>query len=333
MSDIQINIVNDEEKKTYTITYSKVNKYTNRENNKKFRYYYGSKNDIPSSSILESMVRSILSQYDDSMLFGTGKKDSMTIPPAEIKSQMARRLKNMKRTHKGKMILMDMENNKFKQPLPKSQELDLKKFGAKSIFEPEESAKTTCFLASSFMGKTTLLVQEMNKLDPKAYDRIVLFTESTSSEPLKKLNPKLQVQVFNVFVPSIVKFLKDINDKTKNKFKFLVILDDVIELKNKMFNKMILTMRNAGISTVCLIQYSKLLNPACRSSFHDIYILGLPTLDWEFILRSFLAPHMRKILNEQGSYQKLAERTKDFINQKIILRFHQRKDEVEFYAR
>ena len=96
---------------------------------------------------------------------------------------------------------------------------------------------------------------------------------------------------------------------------------------------MVLTMRNSGISTVCLIQYAKLLSPATRSSFHDIYILGLPTLDWEFILRSFLAPFMRKLLNEDGSYQKLAERTKEFINGKYIVRFHQRHDEFFLYLK
>lgn len=333
MSDIQINIVNDEKKKTFTVTYSKVNKYTNRENNKKFRYYYGTKSNVPSITVLNELMKTVLSQYDDAALFGTGKADNSTILPGEIKSQLTRKLKNMNRTHKGKMLLMDMENSKFKQPVPKSNEMEIKKFGASSIFKPEESAKTTCFLASSFMGKTTLLVNELNKLNPDDYDKIILFTESTSSEPLRKLNPKLNIKIYNVFVPAIVKLLKECNDKTKNRFRFLVILDDVIELKNKTFNKMILTMRNSGISTVVLIQYAKLVTPASRSSFHDIYILGLPTLDWEYILRSFLAPHMRKILNEQGSYQKLAERTKEYINQKLVLRYHQRKDEMEFYVR
>lgn len=331
--ETQINIVDDKEKKTFNIMYSKQNKYTNRLNNKSFNYYYGSKSNVPTINILTAILKGILNQYDDRALFGTDKQDKTTVPPGEIKAQLTRKLKNMNRSHKGKLLLVDMENEQFNQPIPKTNELEIKKFGASSIFEPEASAKTTCFLASSFMGKTTLLVNELNKLDPKAYDRIVLFTESTSSEPLKKLNPKLDVLVFNMFVPSIVKFLKDINDTTKNRFKFMVILDDVIELKNKMFNKMILTMRNSGISTVCLIQYSKLLTPACRSSFHDIYILGLPTLDWEFILRSFLAPFMRKVLNEEGSYQKLAERTKEFINQKLILRYHQRQDKLEFYVR
>ena len=41
--DIQITIENDEKIKTYKITYSKVNKYTNRMNNKTFKYYYGTK--------------------------------------------------------------------------------------------------------------------------------------------------------------------------------------------------------------------------------------------------------------------------------------------------
>jgi hypothetical protein len=331
--DIQIKVLNNDEKKTYTVIYSSINKYTNRENNKKFRYYYGTKKEIPSTSVIESVVRSILNQYDDSMLFGTGKLDSMTIPPSEIKSQMSRKMKNMKRSHKGKMLLVDMDNNKYKQPVPKSNELNVKKFGASSIFKPEASAKTTCLLGASFTGKTTLLVKELNKLDTKDYDRIILFTESTNSTPLKDLDKKLEVQVYNAFVPSIIKFLKDINDKTKNKFRFLVVLDDVIELKNTTFAKLILTMRNSGISTIVLLQDVKLITPNTRNSMHNYYITGLRIEQWEYLLRAFLSGHMREQLNEQGSYQKLSERTKELINGKYILHYDQRKDEINYFLR
>ena len=69
----------------------------------------------------------------------------------------------------------------------------------KSIFAAEEeSANTKVFLAPSFSGKTTLMVEELNKLTPKEldeYDKILLFTESVASAPLKKLDKKVREKI------------------------------------------------------------------------------------------------------------------------------------------
>ena len=330
--DIQIEVINIPETKTYSVSYKKVNKYTNRINTKTFKYYYGTKKKIPSEEVIKTVLLQVLLQYNDSILFGTDKRDKNTISPNEIKSQLARKIKNMSRSHKGNLIIHDINNLHYKtQPTPEKQKLN--SFSSKSIFKIEESAKTTRILGASFSGKTTLLINELNKLDPKSYDKIILFTESINSTPLKDLNPKLNIQIFSIFVSTIIKLLKDINDSTSNRFKFLVILDDVIELKNKTFSKLILTMRNANISTIVLLQHVKLITPATRNSIHDYYITGLRIPDWDYILRSFLASHLRKELKENGSYQKLAERTHEMINNKLILHYDQRKDEVNYFLR
>lgn len=331
MSDVQINVIDDKESKTFVISYTANNRYTKRDNTRKFKYYYGTKKDVPSINVLTTILKEILGGFDDKKLFGTRKNDPYALQPKEIRAMMTKKLKNLNRSHRGRLLMTDMEQNKYNVTKP-TKEFDIKKWKSESIFKPEDSAKTTCILGSSFTGKTTLLVRELNKLNPKDYDRIVLFTESTNSNPLKDLNKKLQVQVFDRFCTAIPKLLKDINTETKNKFKFLLILDDVIELKNRTFSKMILTMRNSNISTCVLLQHVKLITPSSRNSLHNYYITGLRIEDWEYMMRAFLASFFRSILNEKGSYGKLAERVKEYMTGKV-LHYDQRKDEVNFYLR
>ncbi len=330
ISDLQIDVINDEERKVFIVTYSKVNKYTNRENNRSFKYYYGTKSNVPTVKVLKNLLKDILNNYDEKALFGTKKNDPYAIPPVDIRAQLTKKLKNMNRSHKGKLTLLDMDKDEHKSLSVQNDTTKINKFGKDSIFKPEESAKTTCILGSSFTGKTTFLVKELNKLNPNDYERIILFTESTNAAPLKDIKKDLEVQIFDRFCPSISKLLKNINSETKNKFKFLLILDDCIELRNKTFGKLILTMRNSNISTVVLLQHVKLITPASRSSMHNYYITGLRPDDWEYILRSFLGSFFREILNEQGSYAKLAERTKEYTKGKITW-FDQRKDQIHFF--
>ena len=72
--DIQIEVINIPETKTYSVSYKKVNKYTNRINTKTFKYYYGTKKKIPSEEVIKTVLLQVLSQYNDSILFGTDKK-------------------------------------------------------------------------------------------------------------------------------------------------------------------------------------------------------------------------------------------------------------------
>ena len=334
MSDIQIEVVKDDVSKNFVITYSMVNKYTNRKNTKTFKYYYGTKSKVPTVNQLKGLMIDIIMPMDDKKLFGVNKNDPHAVTTAEIRSLLSRRLKNMSRSHKGQLLLLDLENSSPKDLINKNTSLDQKinKWGPKSIFQPEESAKTTCILGASFTGKTTLLVNELNKLNKESYDKIVLFTESTSADPLKALHSDLDIKIIDRFCPSIPKFLKDINSETNNKFKFLLILDDVIELKNSTFSKMILTMRNSNISTVVLLQHVKLITPSSRNSIHNYYITGLRIEDWEYVLRAFLASHFRHILDERGSYTKLSERVKDYMKGKTLY-YDQRKDEIHFFLK
>ncbi len=203
---------------------------------------------------------------------------------------------------------------------------DISKYPVQGIFKPDEYPKSTVLLGGSFSGKTTLLVDELNKLSPDDYTLIVLFTESKNAQPFKKL--KTRVKIIEGFDPDIIRFLKNINDRTNNRYNFLCLLDDVIDQKYaKELSKMILTYRNSGISSCISIQYPMLINKSSRSSFHQVLLLGAKSTEWWksasdiFDLRGWWKDlHPFKISNDD-IYRNLKEITKPhntfiYINQR-----------------
>lgn len=218
----------------------------------------------------------------------------------------------------------------------------------KSMFAAEEeSANTKVFLAPSFSGKTTLMVEELNKLTPQElaqYDKIVLFTESTAAAPLLKLDRKVRAKmmIYDRFIPQFVLLLKRINTITKNRYRFLLLLDDCLNLKGGVLIKLVLTLRNANISTVISIQYSKLLARSQRQSIHDYYIINLKLEDLEYLMSGFLASHFRDLFEREGlgskeelgklNYKRLAEKAMERLKGKI-LHFDQRHDKISIFTR
>ena len=214
-----------------------------------------------------------------------------------------------------------------------------------SIFTPDpETATTTVFLAPSFSGKTTLIVNELNKLTDEAlasYAAIVLCTDSVAAEPLKLLEDRVlrKINILDSFVPEYIAFMKKTNTLTNNRFRYLVIMDDCLDLRGPVLVKMILTLRNSGISTAISIQYSKLLSPAQRQSIHDYYLMNLRLEDLEYLLTGFIATHMRDRLNEEGdpkafeySVKQLASAVRKRLEGRKMIHYDQRHDKINIYS-
>jgi hypothetical protein len=214
----------------------------------------------------------------------------------------------------------------------------------RSIFSPDpETATTAVLLAPSFSGKTSLIVSELNKLtDHELLDltSILLITDSTCAAPLKTLQQRVRdkLVILDRFIPEIIAMMKTSNSLTENRFRYLVLLDDITSLKTPTLIKMILTLRNSGVSTVISIQYSKLLSPAQRQSIHDYYIMNLRLEDLEYLLSGFISTHMRDMLNEEGdaeaydySVKKLAERVRERMSGRKIIHYDQRHDKIKIY--
>ncbi len=214
-----------------------------------------------------------------------------------------------------------------------------------SIFTPDpETATTTAFIAPSFSGKTSLIVEQLNRLtdaDLESYTGIVLCTESIAAAPLKNLQERVlkKMNIFDTFIPEYVSFMKKTNTISNNRFRYLVIMDDWLRLRGETIVDMILTLRNSGVSTVISMQYSRLLTPSQRQSIHDYYLLNLRLEDLEYLLQGFIASHMRDRLNEEGdpkaydySVRKLAEAVRYRLRGYRILHYDQRHDRINIYS-
>jgi len=205
----------------------------------------------------------------------------------------------------------------------------------KSIFTPESSGVTYGIVGKSFSGKTTFIVKELNKLtveELRMYNGIIFFTESANADPLKDLSERVKEKMIltDRFCPKILQVLKKLNDSTHNMFKFLVIFDDILQLRGMLLTKSILTLRNSNISTVISIQYEKLMNPAQRSSIHNMYIFNLRTESWEYMLRGFILGNIKEMLpsmKQEKSVVKVAQNLRQCMDD-YILYYDQRRDEI-----
>jgi hypothetical protein len=316
------------------------------------------KRELIDANLIKNVMVKILKEKTDGLIWR--KK------PHEIRMEVVHYINRIMRSSKRGRHLQElgfgfksdkggktMPVNQKQQNQQPEQEQDPKRFQdqelpKKSIFAAEpDTANTKVFLAPSFSGKTTLMVDELNKLNRREleeYDKIVLFTESTSAAPLKKLDKKVRekMMIYDRFVPQFVRLLKKINTVTKNRYRFLLLMDDCLNLKGDILIKLILTLRNANISTVISIQYSKLLSRSQRQSIHDYYIINLHLEDLEYLMSGFLASHFRVLFESEGlapreeinkwNYKKLAEKAMERVKGKI-LHFDQRHDEINIYER
>lgn len=340
--DFHVAVEHRAESKNYIVSYSAYNAATGRVNNREVTLSYSRRQVMPERDIIEAIAYDTLASFKLSALFGLNRNDPLTIERGHIKSLMLIRIRNALRSPKEMIkIRRRAQANAVERTealmtasggtVPFTKDVS-NKYG---IFwkERSASAKTKVILGSSFSGKTYFLASELNKLTKspeKVYDKVFIFTESPQSEPLKKLNPRLNATIVPLYIPKIVQILKRINTKSDNHFRFLVVLDDVVSgIRAGTFLKQILTMRNSQISTCILLQYAKLVTPAARNSFHDYYIVQLRVDDWEYILKQFIGPLIKKHFPERKNYMQLAEDVKQFMQkQGRILHFDQVRDEI-----
>lgn len=205
---------------------------------------------------------------------------------------------------------------------------------SRSIFAPEETGTTYAIIGKSFSGKTSFIVEQLNKLteeELREYNAIIFFTESAHAKPLINLSPHVKAKMILIdrFCPIILQALKRLNDASNLLFKFLVFFDDIIDLRGPLVSKCILTLRNSNISTVLSMQYDKMINPAQRSSIHNMYIFNLLSESWDYLLKGYMMGTMKELfpntLMEVKTRTKIAQLLRENMNDYIIY-YDQRRD-------
>lgn len=114
-------------------------------------------------------------------------------------------------------------------------------------------------------GKTTLMKHIYKSYYAKHLP--LMFTMNAHAAIYKDMGPR--VICFDEYRPNVLKAAHAINSSHDNKFRFLVITDDIVGAKVKnddQITKLLTVYRNAGIDTIMSMQDLKLLNPIGRNN-------------------------------------------------------------------
>jgi len=133
-------------------------------------------------------------------------------------------------------------------------------------------------IGSTRSGKSTCLNWLMdNYFFPKENKYInIIFSNSYQAETYDNFKQNKNTIGSILYQPDIVKDLYKINSQTKNKYKFNVILDDVVDQKyDQELKKMLCIYRNSRIGTIICMQNDKLMNATTRGNINHVLLFKL----------------------------------------------------------
>lgn len=137
----------------------------------------------------------------------------------------------------------------------------------------DESTGNSMFLfGSSKSGKTTLLMEIYRKYYYNDNYITTLFAGNPQISEYTGFEDKLIIG--NGFTDDSQYYIKSqhkINTKCNNKYPFVYLFDDQLELRfNKLLVNLILSYRNSLMSSMYCLQSAKILTPACRSNVNNV---------------------------------------------------------------
>jgi ABC-type ATPase with predicted acetyltransferase domain len=161
-----------------------------------------------------------------------------------------------------------------------------------------KTGNSTAIIGSSKQGKSTLLMKIYD--DSYAEDKefiSTLFTINPQIGVYKHHKNLLISDCFNETSEKYIKLEKFINTKTKNKYKFLNMFDDIIDTKyTKLVNELILTYRNSNMSTIISLQYGYLISKMNRANINNIIIFRSNTNEaMQDTINIYLKPYFVKM--------------------------------------
>lgn len=190
-----------------------------------------------------------------------------------------------------------------------------------------DTGNTTVIYGSSKRGKSSLLMY----LYKKYYvDYISLLFGDNLQKDLYK-DPYKKLIKINTFTPDLIEMTKIINGKTKNKYPFVILLDDIIDQKmNKILMKLILSYRNSNISSVVSLQNVMLFKKENRTNVNNIIFFGFnEDKDIEDVIKRYFNSYLKKMkMDEKISWYKEQTADHKFIYynpRKSMFTFHKLK--------
>lgn len=178
------------------------------------------------------------------------------------------------------------------------------------------TGNTLAIFGAGKQGKSTLLMNIYKTYFASNNDYICTLFSVNSHIKLYKSDKKLlKCKGFTKQSEKYLKMEKYINGHTNNKYKFVNLFDDVIDVKyGKLLNEMILTYRNSNMSTIICLQYPYLLSKSNRANLNGVCLFQTNTAESiKDIIDVFLKHYFIKIgiTNYNDMYNFYKEATKD----------------------
>ena len=159
----------------------------------------------------------------------------------------------------------------------------------------EKTGNSILLVGSSKMGKSTLLMHLQKKYFTKTGDKFIpiLFSDNPHIKEYAKSSRSLLI--CSKYTPALIKEAHAINKHCDNKYKFCFMLDDIIdESKDEMLKKLILTYRNANISSIVSLQWVNDFAKNQRCNVNNICLFGFNTDEGcEQAIKKYLMGWMR----------------------------------------
>jgi hypothetical protein len=156
-----------------------------------------------------------------------------------------------------------------------------------SIQPPENMCMSFGLVGSTRSGKTVALLYIWDKWFREAHIPIMATGSSQADiyTPLKKC-----AAISPAFYPEVIKESMLLNQKTKNKYKFLHIFDDMLSGKqSKALSNLLCIGRNNGMSTIISAQELTIMNAVGRTNLNYILLFRLNSmLAVERVVRNYL---------------------------------------------
>ena len=129
---------------------------------------------------------------------------------------------------------------------------------------PNETGSSITIFGSSKSYKTTILKRILKKYYTK--DTLTLLCAQNVHAKIYDDLPK-EINKTDDYYPATVMAMYKVNKKLNNKYPFVVVLDDIVDKKSdKDLEKLYLTLRNAKISVITLLQNVQLLKATARGN-------------------------------------------------------------------
>lgn len=129
---------------------------------------------------------------------------------------------------------------------------------------PDETGSSITIFGSSKSYKTTILKRILKKYYTE--DTLTLLCAQNIHAKIYNDLPKEIIKTDDYY-PSTVMAMYKVNKKLNNKYPFVVVLDDIVDKKSdKDLEKLYLTLRNAKISVITLLQNVQLLKATARGN-------------------------------------------------------------------